>query len=367
MLVNYLDSSITAASITATGNFEGDVIGNVDTRTVDVNTRSYFQNITVLGEIDLSGASGNITADIEGNLKGNVVSTTGDPNAADILLLDAAGRAILNMASISSNEFTGDEFIGDFLGDLYSADGSFRVLDTGATGNQAYYIGDMRGNVQGNLLGDDSSVIVNFASGDVNGRVVSSSQGFQGKIEDPNSNMSSLYDLTIRNNLFVEGTTTTVNTDNLDIKDNTIVLNKGQSTGVVGVVLGTAGIQIDRGDGVDANLLWTEDGGAGYWDFTNTAEVRGAFKGNVTGDVYSPFNSGTPILDTGTATLPATYIGNVVGDIEGNVTVGAGLSSFFSVNVEEEIAGNLRGNVLANDSTKIIDFINNLFYLIFII
>ena len=60
----------------------------------------------------------------------------------------------------------------------------------------------------------------------------------------------------ITGDLIVEGETTTVNTTNLDIEDNIIVLNKGE-TGV-GVGEGTSGIQIDRGTLDDAQIIFDE-------------------------------------------------------------------------------------------------------------
>lgn len=57
-------------------------------------------------------------------------------------------------------------------------------------------------------------------------------------------------------NLNVTGTTTTVNSTDLDIKDNIITLNKGQ-TGE-GVSAGKAGIQIDRGDAAKYQIIFDE-------------------------------------------------------------------------------------------------------------
>lgn len=59
----------------------------------------------------------------------------------------------------------------------------------------------------------------------------------------PNTNFYN--DVNIKGNLTVEGTTTNVNSDNLNIEDNIIVLNKGE-TGE-GVTKGSSGILIDRG------------------------------------------------------------------------------------------------------------------------
>tara|TARA_B100000035_G_scaffold315403_1_gene335852 strand:- start:5622 stop:6569 length:948 start_codon:yes stop_codon:yes gene_type:complete len=57
-------------------------------------------------------------------------------------------------------------------------------------------------------------------------------------------------------NLQVAGTQTTVNSQNLDITDNIIVLNKGESG--AGITENTSGIQIDRGTAQDALLVFDE-------------------------------------------------------------------------------------------------------------
>lgn len=60
----------------------------------------------------------------------------------------------------------------------------------------------------------------------------------------------------VTGNLLVSGTTTTVNTTDTSIEDNTILLNSGEVG--AGVTLGTAGIEIERGSLDNAKLLWNE-------------------------------------------------------------------------------------------------------------
>jgi hypothetical protein len=60
----------------------------------------------------------------------------------------------------------------------------------------------------------------------------------------------------ITGNLLVKGNTTTIDTANLQVEDNIILLNKGE--GGAGVTEGTAGIEIDRGSVENAQLLWDE-------------------------------------------------------------------------------------------------------------
>ena len=57
-------------------------------------------------------------------------------------------------------------------------------------------------------------------------------------------------------NLQVAGTQTTVNSTNLDITDNIIVLNKGETGS--GITENTSGIEIDRGTSTNAQILFDE-------------------------------------------------------------------------------------------------------------
>lgn len=63
----------------------------------------------------------------------------------------------------------------------------------------------------------------------------------------------------ITGDLLVKGNTTTVDTANLTIEDNIILLNKGESG--AGVTEGTSGIDIDRGTELNAQFLWDETSG----------------------------------------------------------------------------------------------------------
>jgi hypothetical protein len=60
----------------------------------------------------------------------------------------------------------------------------------------------------------------------------------------------------ITGDLLVRGNTTTIDTANLQVEDNIILLNKGEEG--EGVTEGTAGIDIDRGNLDNAQFLWNE-------------------------------------------------------------------------------------------------------------
>jgi hypothetical protein len=60
--------------------------------------------------------------------------------------------------------------------------------------------------------------------------------------------------LTITGDLQVDGTTTTLNTENLAVEDNIVILNKN----VTGTPSLNSGIEVERGDSTNASLIWNE-------------------------------------------------------------------------------------------------------------
>jgi hypothetical protein len=81
--------------------------------------------------------------------------------------------------------------------------------------------------------------------------------------------------LTVEGDLTVNGTTTTINTTNLEVEDNIITLNKGE-TGA-GVSEGKAGLMVDRGSENDAVLIYDESDDkwkVGFYDGTNFIDLQ---------------------------------------------------------------------------------------------
>jgi hypothetical protein len=73
-------------------------------------------------------------------------------------------------------------------------------------------------------------------------------------------------DVVIKGNLVVVGTTTNVSATNTEIKDNIIVLNKGETGN--GVTLGSAGITVDRGPSI-ANVSLVYRHSSNTWSLSN--------------------------------------------------------------------------------------------------
>jgi hypothetical protein len=85
--------------------------------------------------------------------------------------------------------------------------------------------------------------------------------------------------VTIGGDLTVNGTTTSFNTNNINIEDNIVVLNSN----VTGTPTVSAGIEIERGDSTNVLVRWNET--ADKWDLTND--------GTVYGNIVTTADSGT--------------------------------------------------------------------------
>ena len=125
---------------------------------------------------------------------------------------------------------------------------------------------------------------------------------------------------TIGGNLTVSGTTTTINTSQINLADNILLLNSDAT----GSPTTDAGIEIERGDSLNVQLLWDETNDRWSIDSKNLYS-SGTFIGNLTGDVT----------------------GNVTGNVTGDVTGSAGTVT--------SIAGHLldEDNMGSDSATKV--------------
>jgi len=93
-------------------------------------------------------------------------------------------------------------------------------------------------------------------------------------------------------NLYIQGNTTTVSSNNLTITDNVIVLNQGQPG--AGITKGNAGIMIDRGQQPYAQLQFNQAGG-NVWQITSNA-AAGFANILTTGAAFSLVDDPNPVL-----------------------------------------------------------------------
>jgi len=93
--------------------------------------------------------------------------------------------------------------------------------------------------------------------------------------------------VTITGNLTVLGNTTTVTSNNITLTDNIIILNNGETA--AGVSKGNAGILINRGSLIAAQLLWNQLAG-NVWQITDNS---GNFGNILTNPITSNLSTST--------------------------------------------------------------------------
>ena len=98
-------------------------------------------------------------------------------------------------------------------------------------------------------------------------------------------------------NLTVNGTTTTVNSNTVNIGDNIIVLNSDET----GTPSQNAGFEVERGTEDNVSFLWNETDDR--WTTNGKDLVASTFIGNVTGQVSTLSNHDTDDLSEGSTNL----------------------------------------------------------------
>ena len=163
-------------------------------------------------------------------------------------------------------------------------------------------------------------------------------------------------DLVVTRNLTVSGTTTTINTDEVNIADNQIILNSDYSGSSP---TESAGIEVERGTQTNKSLQWNETDDK--WTVGSETFVAGTFEGNLSGTV-STATQGTidhdslanfvanEHIDHTSITLTAGNGLTGGGTIAANRTFAVGAGTGITVNandIEVEIQGTSLGSELA--------------------
>ena len=265
-------------------------------------------DVAIDGDLTVSGVGKNITGDLIGDVK----STN--------------GTSVLD----SGTDGTDATFTGDVTGDLT---GNADTATTWATAREIALTGDVTGTVTGvNGSGDisitttiaaDSVALGTDTTGDYVESLVAgtgvtltnnSGEGATptvaiGQAVSTTSNVT-FNDVVVSGDLTVSGTTTTVNTETINLADNQIVLNSNY-TGSTPTENG--GIEIERGTQTNKTLLWQEN--IDKWSVGSETFVAGTFEGNLTKA------SDLTISATGTGDITLDAAGDIILDADANAQV----------------------------------------------
>lgn len=274
-----------AASTASTGTFTSNV--SIGGTLAITSTASFSDDVTIAGDLGMTGhiiPSANITYDlgsstmmwrdiyvgpgslyvngkkvIEDNSGTIQVSTDADQN----LKVATSGTGVLQLSSSNGialdgelNTSSGDIQVGDHM-DMNS--NLIKELATPVSGTDA-----------ANKNYVDSAISTGLAAG---------TASFDGVDGDFSGNV------VIDGNLTVSGTQTIINTSQINLADNILLLNSDAT----GTASASAGIEVERGDDLNVQFLWDEANDR--WSAGAEDVYAGGFIGNLTGDVTGTVSS----------------------------------------------------------------------------
>lgn len=343
-----------------------------------------FENVSVSGDITLSGTGAasliasavkSVTTDSgaltpTGNsfsiLGGEGMDVTHTGTTITVAGEDASssnkGIATFNSGdfSVSSGDVTissvtlATQTTGDFVGTITAGEG---LASTGATSGEdidhtlslknASNLTDTYiprwddGNTQltNGSLSDDGAGTITINSSDSpetatirsNGDLILDPAPFDSPYTDSSPEAGGKVYIT--GDLIVNGTTTTVNSNVVEIGDSIITLNSDEA----GTPSQNGGIEIERGSASNKTLIWNETDDK--WTVGSETFVAGTFEGNLTGDV-------TGNADTATVGTSVTVTANNTEDATHYITFVDGVSGTQGIETDTGLTYNPSTNTL---------------------
>ena len=148
--------------------------------------------------------------------------------------------------------------------------------------------------------------------------------------------------LTVTGNLTVSGTTTTVNSETINLADNIIVLNSDFTSGTPSE---DTGFSVLRGGSATKSFIWDES--EDKWSVGSETMVAATFEGNLTGNVTgnTSGSSGSTTGNAATATALATARTiAVAGDVSGS----ASFDGTGNISITTTVADDSHNHTVAN-------------------
>jgi cytoskeletal protein CcmA (bactofilin family) len=327
--------------------------------TVDTDALAASGNTTVGGTLDVAGTiTGDVTGDVIGNLTGDVTGTVSDVSNHDTddiaegstnqyFTTARARSSVSATGSLSYNSGTGvfsftqgdTDTVAEGSTNLYYTDArataaaksAISVTDSGGDGSLTYSAGAIT------YTGPSATETRAHFSG---GTGVSITDGVVaiGQSVATNSNVT-FNNAIIDGNLTVNGTTTTVNSNDVNIGDATLTLNSDET----GTPSQDAGIIIERGTAANKSFLWdeSEDEWSTFGERIKAGTFEGNLQGNVTGNVTGAV---TGNASTATALQTARTI-SLAGDVTGSVSFNGTSNVSITATVQDDSHNHVITNV----------------------
>ncbi len=301
--------NFSAGVVTAdlSGNVTGNVTGNADTATTLLNSR----NFSVTGDATAAGVGFDGSADTELSVtlvaSGVTAGDYGSSTAIPTLSIDSKGRVtVAGEASIT----TALGIAGDSGTDTISLADDTLTFEGGTGVSTAV---DSVANKVTFAIGQAVSTTSNVTFNDVTVNGQLSTDDIQAGTLTTSGNV------VVEGDLTVNGTTTTVNSNTVNIGDSVITLNSDETASPTQ----NGGIEIERGLETNVELVWDE--GDDRWQFTNSTGTHYNIPLPTEYDNYTSFNvtdgsNSTAIASGNSVTFAGTNLS--VTEASGTVTYG---------------------------------------------
>ena len=337
-----LTGAVTASSTLDVTGATG-IDGDFDINTNKFTVASATGNTAIAGTLAVTGAStltGDVTASgamaitgntgVDGNFDVNtdkftVASTTGNTAIAGTLAV--TGASTLTGAVSAPAGVTGDltgnadtattwetarsiTLTGDVTGTVSGVNGGSNIsIATTVQPNSVALGTDTTGNYMVGVSGG-TGVTVTHTEAEGSTATIAIGQAVS-TTSDVTFN-----DVVVSGNLTVSGSTTTVNTETINLADNVITLNSNAS----GTPTQNGGIEVERGSETNKTLVWNET--SDKWTVGSETFVAGTFEGNLTGNVTGNADTATTAGTVTTAAQPnITSVGTLTSLTVDDITI----------------------------------------------
>jgi hypothetical protein len=300
-------------STASTSNTTGAVI--VDGGVGIAGAVNIGDDVDIDGDLTVSGVGKNITGNLIGDVKatnGTSVLDSGTDGTDATFTGDVTGNADTATTWATAREIA---LTGDVTGSVAGVDGSGNIsIATTVAANSVALGTDTTGNYMTNVSGGTGVTVTHTPAEGSTATIAI------GQAVSTTSNVT-FNDVTVSGNLTVSGTTTTVNTETINLADNQIVLNSNET----GTPTQNGGIEIERGTAANKTLVWNETDDK--WTVGSETFVAATFEGNLTGnltgDVTGNADTATTLATARTISLTGDVSGSTSFDGSGNVSITA--------------------------------------------
>lgn len=274
------------------------------------NAQSYTN--AAVRSFELAGDSGTSKTITTGNssTSGDTLTIAGGTGLSTVTSNTDTITVNLDNTAVTAGSYGNSSAVATFTVD---AQGRLTTAGSSNISITASQITDLSASAVTSLTGTANEVTVSAANGAV-------TVGLPANVTIE-TDLSVGGDFTVTGNLTVHGTTTTVNTDELHVSDNIIVLNHD----VTGSPTQNAGLQVERGTSNNVELRWNETGD--HWEFTNDGTTYVDIASNT--DVANSYSNATSYTDNAIANVNNTIANiatsfTVAGDSGSNQTITSG-------------------------------------------